>query len=93
MTGICYGKAIVASRQKAFANTLTEGKNSLIVDYGDVDTLARHLSTLIDSPALRQRLGEQARLAFLSGPQWDTIAQQTSDCYQQALLQKADGRA
>ena len=84
MTGICYGKAIVASRMKAFATVLTEGENALIVDYGDADRLADHLKTLLESPSLRARLGEQAHRAFLSGPQWDTIAAQTAACYQKA---------
>ena len=82
MTGICYGKAIIATRQPGFAKTIQHGHNSLIVDYGDTETFAQQLQLLLNDPSLRARLGGEARKTFLEGPQWDSIAIETSACYQ-----------
>jgi glycosyltransferase involved in cell wall biosynthesis len=81
MTGIGYGKAIVATRQPAFRQILRDGDNALMVDYGDVEELAERLRRLVDDPGLRTRLGDQARKSFVNGPQWPGIAEQTLACY------------
>lgn len=85
MTGIGYGKAIVASKLAAFDHLLRDGDNAMLVTYGDVDALARTLVRLIGEPRLRQRLGESARESHLSGPQWADIAASTARCYESAL--------
>ena len=88
MTGICYGKAVVASKQPAFDTILRHGENSLIANYGDVLTMAASLRILIEEPALRARLGDAARKTFLSGPTWETIAQATEDSYRTTLQER-----
>jgi glycosyltransferase involved in cell wall biosynthesis len=85
MTGIGYGKAIVATRQPAFRQVLREGESALMVEYGDVEDLAHKLTQLIEDPQLRVRLGEQARKSYVNGPQWPDIAKQTLDCYRATL--------
>jgi glycosyltransferase involved in cell wall biosynthesis len=85
MTGIGYGKAIVATRQPAFRQILHDEENALMVDYGNVEDLADRLRRLIGDPQLRRRLGEQARTSFANGPQWSEIAQQTIVCYRTAM--------
>ncbi len=86
MTGIGYGKAIVASRLAAFDQILRDGENALLVEYGDVDKLADALFELIREPGLRRRLGENARNSHANGPRWPEIARQTLTCYESALL-------
>ncbi len=85
MTGIGYGKAIVASRLPAFDHLLRDGDNALLIPYGDVEDLSRTLLRLISEPFLRQRLGESARESHRSGPQWTDIAASTARCYESAL--------
>lgn len=85
MTGIGYGKAIVATRQPVFRKTLRDGENALMVDYGDVEELADRLSQLVDDPALRMRLGDQAKRSYADGPQWADIAKETLSCYRMAV--------
>jgi len=93
MTGICYGKAVVASRQPAFSTILQHGENSLISDYGDVPALASGLQLLIEQPALRKRLGEAARKTFLRGPRWEDIASATENCYRSTVTANRQERA
>jgi glycosyltransferase involved in cell wall biosynthesis len=87
MTGINYGKAIVATRQPAFQKILCDGENALMVDYGDVDALAERIQMLMEDPALRTRLGERARINGANVVQWPEIAKQTLDCYEAALAE------
>lgn len=88
MTGIGYGKAIVATRQPAFRQLLSDGENCLMVDYGDVEELRTRLSQVIGDPRLRVRLGAAAGRSYASGPQWPKIATQTELCYREAMRGK-----
>lgn len=85
MTGIGYGKAIVASALPAFERILHDGENALLVPYGKVDVLAERLERLIGCGELRRRLagGLKRAPAAISG--WGEIAAQTHDCYRTAL--------
>jgi glycosyltransferase involved in cell wall biosynthesis len=93
MTGIGYGKAIVASRLAAFDQILRDGENALLVEYGDVDKLADALFELIREPGLRRRLGENARNSHANGPRWPEIARQTLTCYESALVERNSWQA
>jgi glycosyltransferase involved in cell wall biosynthesis len=85
MTGIGYGKAIVATELPAFERILQHGDNALLVPYGDADGLADCLSSLINNPELRSRLarGLSASQSDVTG--WTDIAAQTRDCYRMAV--------
>jgi glycosyltransferase involved in cell wall biosynthesis len=81
LTGVNYAKAVVATRQPAFAELLDDGRNALLVDYGDTATFAQTLLRLIHSPALRTQLGESLAQADFRAISWTHIAEQTSSCY------------
>lgn len=85
MTGITFGKAVVASDLPAFQGLLTDGVNALLVRYGNVDSLAETLLHLIDDKGLRARLAQRQREIEL--PRWTDIARQTCECYRAALRQ------
>ena len=85
MTGIGYGKAIVASRLPAFDHLLRNGDNAMLISYGDVEDLVQTLLRLIGEPRLRLRLGESAQESHRSGPKWTDIAASTAHCYELAL--------
>jgi glycosyltransferase involved in cell wall biosynthesis len=85
MTGIGYGKAIVASALPAFERILRDGENALLVQYGEVDALADCLSHLICSPPLRARLARGLKSAQPAIAGWEQIAEQTRFCYRMAV--------
>lgn len=85
MTGIGYGKAIVATSLPAFTRILTDGEDALLVPYGDVGQLARSLSRLISDPPLRRRLGAHLAERRIGAPRWPDISRQTMECYESAL--------
>lgn len=85
MTGIGYGKAILATSLPAFTRILTDGEDALLTPYGDIDQLAGRLRRLISDPVLRRRLGTRLAERRNSAPGWPEIAGQTLQCYE-ALL-------
>ncbi|HLJ90392.1 MAG TPA: glycosyltransferase family 4 protein [Candidatus Angelobacter sp.] len=86
MTGLGYGKAIIVSKLPTFEEMLTEGKNALMVEYGDANAFADSLNALLENPALRTRLGMEAKALEQSKYSWKQIASKTRDCYDTLLL-------
>ena len=82
MTGINYGKALVATRLPAFEQMLRDEDNALLVAYPDVPALAGALMRLIDDRPLRQRLGHAPRQADRQPVGWPEIARRTLNCYE-----------
>jgi len=85
MTGVVYGKAVVATTLPAFEETLRHGETALLVPYGDVNALAAALIRLIGDPTLRKALGARLRESQAGLPRWDEIAKRTYECYRAAL--------
>jgi glycosyltransferase involved in cell wall biosynthesis len=55
------GKAVVASAMGQIVNVVRDGENGCLVPAGDAEALAAAINRLIGDPALRERLGRQAR--------------------------------
>ncbi len=81
MTGIGYGKAIVATHTPAFEQVLLHNENALLISYGDTNEFSGELSRLIANADLRQRLGERLRRGKDRITSWETIAGLTAECY------------
>ena len=58
---LAMGKPIVATDADGLLDVLTDGKDAVIVPKRDSAALASGIITVLDDPALRARLGEQAR--------------------------------
>jgi glycosyltransferase involved in cell wall biosynthesis len=81
MTGIAYGKAIVASALPAFQELLRHEQNALLVPCKDVEALADSLVRLAGDAELRERLARQLQQDQAAAPSWADIAQHTFKCY------------
>jgi glycosyltransferase involved in cell wall biosynthesis len=82
---MAYGKPIVASSVGGLKETLLNGKIGLLVEYGNAKDLADALTTLINSPEERTRLGNVALRELEDKYSWDVIAQKTIECYDWTL--------
>jgi glycosyltransferase involved in cell wall biosynthesis len=85
LTGMTFGKPIVATAVGGIGETLRHGENALLVEYGNCNQLAAGLATLIANPHERQRLGTAARAGQERTHSWQEIAQQTANCYRELL--------
>jgi glycosyltransferase involved in cell wall biosynthesis len=92
MTGIGYGKAVIASDLPAFQGVLRHQENALLVQYGDVENLAAALVRLEQDAELQRRLGDRLRESRSQLPTWAEIARWTSQCYRTVLSRDSDRR-
>lgn len=81
LTGMAFGKPIVASALGAFKETLRNGKAGILVEPDNVKELANALIMLIKSPQERARLGAAALEELNNKYSWDAIADKTIQCY------------
>ncbi len=65
------GRGIVASRLEQLGEVLEDGHTAALVPPGDESALAQAILRLVDDPALRARLGAQARRRVLDRHTWD----------------------
>ena len=81
MTGIAMRKTIVATALPAFEEVLENGRNAVLINYGDVDGLAASLARLIVDPARRAELVAELPAFEETAHSWSAIADQTRQCY------------
>lgn len=79
------GKAVIASDVRALAEIVTDGVNGLLHTKGSSDDLVRALRTLLDDPALRRRLGDDARAWVVAERDWRTLAGRVTTIYDHLL--------
>lgn len=85
LTGLNYGKAVVATTLPFFQAYLKDRKTALLVDYGSVDALAAALQTLILQPDERARMADALSREASQVAGWQEIARKTRECYEATL--------
>jgi phosphatidylinositol alpha-mannosyltransferase len=77
------GKPIVATDIDGFRQVVSHGREGLLVERKNSKQLAFALRTLVNSPALREQMGE-AGLRTVQQYDWERVIDQVTDVYQQA---------
>jgi glycosyltransferase involved in cell wall biosynthesis len=85
LTGMNYGKAIVATRLPFFIEHLRDGENAALIDYSDAESLARTMGRLINDKAERSKLAQGVRAMRTGCSSWMEIARATRTCYERVL--------
>jgi hypothetical protein len=75
-----------------YEELLAEGRYGLEFEPLDVQTLAAHLGRLIDEPALRERLRDEA-VDLRATLRWPRVAEEVSAIYERLVARRHDGRA
>lgn len=75
------GKPIVASRCGQIANVIGDGVTGMLVEPGDKITFAHAINRLLDNPAERRRLGENARRQAVAHHSWMGYVRQLEAIY------------
>jgi glycosyltransferase involved in cell wall biosynthesis len=65
------GTAVIATAVGQLTEVIQDGKNGLLVPPGNASALAAALKSLIEDPAMRLQLGEQARKDTVQKYSWD----------------------
>lgn len=86
LTGLGYGKAIIATRLPSFEEMLCHERDALLVEYGNAAELAQAINRLARDQNLRARLGSQAKLLAETKYSWKQIAAKTRECYDMLMI-------
>ncbi len=87
------GVPIVATRVGGVPEMVQEGRNAMLVPLADPAALTEALGALIDSPALRQRMGREGWEWMHEDPRFTPTGhcQATETCYHQWLEERGHG--
>lgn len=80
-----YGKPVIGARAGGIPNVIANGRDGLLVDYGDVFGLANALEFLLKNPTLRAEMGQAGRAKVLARHTWDTIFEQLVGIYSEVV--------
>ena len=75
------GKPVVVSTGAAVTETLTDGKTALLTPPRDPEAMAAALTRLIESPKLRQEVGENGRRYVTDTLSWRRYAESMVSCF------------
>ena len=81
------GLPVIATKVNGIPEEVEHGKTGLLVPDKDVEELAKALSTLIESPELRQQMGKAGRQKFLEEFTIERMIDETKTVYEQVLKQ------
>ena len=80
------GLPVIASRIGGLPYTVGDGATGLLCNPGDPHDLAHKIATLLDDPALRERMGQAGRRRFEQEFRWDVVIER----YYRPLLARKD---
>ncbi len=83
------GKPVIACRTGPCSSLIRDGREGLLVKYGDSVELAEAIKRLLKDPALRRTLGENGRGMTLAKYTWGTVMDQTEAIYAEVAAEAA----
>lgn len=89
LEAMAMGKPVVASCVGGIAEAVQHQQTGLLVPPADVEALSEALVTLLLDPAMRKRMGEQARLRAQGMFCLPAMVERTEELYLQILLSRA----
>lgn len=84
------GKAVIGSKYGGMADAIENGKNGLLIDPFDVKDIISKLKMLITNPALREKLGDEAKKTIQKELSFQELLQQNISFYKSLLSNSPD---
>jgi glycosyltransferase involved in cell wall biosynthesis len=82
---MAFGRPVVAAAGGALLELVADGETGLLVPPRDAPALRSAVERLLADPALRQRLGDEARVRARERFGWDAVIERTLGVYRDAL--------
>jgi glycogen(starch) synthase len=80
-----YAKPVIGARAGGVPDVIAEGRDGLLVDFGDVDALACALERLLEDPGQAEAMGCRGREKVAAHYTWEKIYQKLRGVYRQLL--------
>jgi glycosyltransferase involved in cell wall biosynthesis len=80
-----HGKPVIGARAGGIPGVVSHGVDGLLVEYGDVDSLAKAMRSLWQQPALRRELGERGRQKVARQYTWERACDVAEATYHELL--------
>jgi glycogen synthase len=77
-----HGKPVIGARAGGIPGVIDHQQNGLLVDWGDVQGLAKAIAQLLADPAAAQRLGAAGREKMARAYTWEAVYQRIERVYQ-----------
>jgi glycosyltransferase involved in cell wall biosynthesis len=87
------GTPVIGCRSGAISSVIDEGRDGLLVPYGDPDALAQAILELLDDPHRRAKMGRAGRQKVLEHYTWEIIAERVRAVYGRVIASRASGSA
>ena len=84
------GKPVIGARAWGMSDVIADGRDGVLVPFGDGPALAEALAGLLADPARRAALGAAGRAKVLERYTWDEVYAKVAAAYAQAA--RAGGR-
>jgi glycogen(starch) synthase len=80
-----YGKPVIGARAGGVPDVIAEGRDGLLVDFGDVEALASALERLLEDPGRAEAMGRCGREKVAAHYTWEKIYRKLRGVYKQLL--------
>lgn len=80
-----HGTPVIGARAGGIPGVIDDGRDGLLVDYGDVAGLAAAMERLLGDPEEAAALGEQGRRKVTTELTWEAAAARTENAYRRVL--------
>jgi glycosyltransferase involved in cell wall biosynthesis len=77
-----YGRPVIGARTWGVMDLIEDGKDGLLVPFGDAPALARAIEQLLDDPEEASRLGENGRRKVYAAHTWDHKCRAVEQLYE-----------
>lgn len=81
-----YGKPVIGGQTWGVRDVIEDGKDGLLVPFGDAPALATAITTLIEQPALAACMGEYGRQKVYAGHTWDQKYAKLHELYKRLII-------
>ncbi|HDN79554.1 MAG TPA: glycosyltransferase family 1 protein, partial [Chloroflexi bacterium] len=78
-----YGKPVIGAQAWGITDVIEDGKDGLLVPFGDIEALAEAIAYLLDHPEKAAAMGQRGRAKVLSQHTWDRKYPQIREVYLQ----------
>ena len=78
-------KPVIGAAIGAVKDVISDGEDGLLMNVGDEISLAEKLTTLLETPSLRYKMGERGFKKVQDNFTWDIIVSRLRQCYSQGI--------